>query len=131
LIKNVHDSLAFQLRQFVSRLLFYHLALILKIGVLPTLISPACYTDKLTSLVLARTPIYRFINQFDHHLTVHTRNQFSSSPQMAWHFFASTSKAAVSARAFSSRRSSDSNSRICFLSSWRLRAFSFTTLVWC
>ncbi|MCU7889620.1 MAG: hypothetical protein KZQ59_16520, partial [Candidatus Thiodiazotropha sp. (ex Lucinoma aequizonata)] len=63
------------------------------------------------------TSIYRFFDQFNSSTAIRDIDHSSSvPPQIAWAFFLRTSRAAVSARAFSLRLSSRSNSLIRFSS---------------
>ena len=90
------------------------------IGLAPALEGAPAQAEGLGALALARSGAHGFVNQAKYSLAIQGAGQASSSPQIASAFFRSTSRAAVSARALSLRRSSASSLRVRARSSrWR------------
>ena len=76
----------------------------------PSLEGSFGYADFSAGFCLGGTARYGFSDQFSCFTAIRGTDQSSSfSPQIAWTFFLSTSRAAASARAFSLRRSSCSS----------------------
>ena len=117
-VTNIQDSLHLNCVEFIHWLrskslrssILFDLARIN----LPALQCAHAHPSLRTSSTLACTAAHRLLNQLNELMPLLDRGQSSptSSSQRAFNFFRNTSRAAVSARAFSFRLSSRSNSRM-------------------